>query len=84
MYAAKNWEKGQRCRCKGGQTCLQSKLLAAVWLGSMRHARRDHRVLEKYVGIKKIELAVADVPTSSAIEEILCEKSASIVLARRR
>jgi hypothetical protein len=30
---------------------------------------------------EKIELEVADVPTSSAIEEILCESSISMVLA---
>jgi hypothetical protein len=50
MYAAKNWEDDQRCKCKGERTCLRSKLLAAVWLDSMRHARRDHHVLEKMWG----------------------------------
>jgi hypothetical protein len=35
----------------------------------------------KDVGMKKIEVEVADVPTSSAIEEILCESSTSMVLA---
>jgi hypothetical protein len=35
----------------------------------------------KRCGNEKIELAVADVPTSSAIGEILCESSISMVLA---
>jgi hypothetical protein len=34
----------------------------------------------KRCGNEKIELGVADVPTSSAIEEILCERSISMVI----
>jgi hypothetical protein len=34
----------------------------------------------KRCGDEKIVLAAADVPTSSAIEEILCESSISMVL----
>ena len=37
----------------------------------------------KRCGNEKIELVVADVPTSSAIEEILCESSISMVLVCR-
>jgi len=41
------WGKDPPYKCRDGRTCLQSKSLAGASLDSRRHARRDHRVLDK-------------------------------------